>query len=348
MQQITEGQTNEPVREEGSEESNPSEIYVIPKGIPDELSHEWRVLHPFELPGVRFPMDNTPPNQRRLAENDALVELIQTTKYLEDTLTWGQRDYQLYPPRYGDPFYRGRGRGRGRERREWINERVVERSNGGLGRESSRGNGREINQVHMISPQQDRQKEEWSVPPNTERREDGMERRESSRAPPTSLPIKNRSFTDWSSLDSPTIRTSPQNAAVQDTEHDINQPDNQTVQLGSEPAHVEVTGNTLSDDVTTFSTHQQPNQMGTNTSDIEVRSQRDGARVIDSSTDEEILMYNRNVQIPVSHSNLSLSRHDVELLSGSHIRTQATRRTEMIPQLDGPYQFVLEKESQRM
>ena len=42
-------------------------------------------------------MDNTPPNQRRLAENNPLVELIQTTKYLEDTPMWGQRDYQLYP-----------------------------------------------------------------------------------------------------------------------------------------------------------------------------------------------------------------------------------------------------------
>ena len=42
-------------------------------------------------------MDATPPNERRLAENDALVELIQTTEYLGDTPTWGQRDYQLYP-----------------------------------------------------------------------------------------------------------------------------------------------------------------------------------------------------------------------------------------------------------
>ena len=32
-----------------------------------------RVFHPFELPGVRLPMDSTPPNQRKLAENDALV-----------------------------------------------------------------------------------------------------------------------------------------------------------------------------------------------------------------------------------------------------------------------------------
>ena len=67
MQQITEGQTNEPAREEDSDESNPSEINVTPKEIPDELGHEWRVLDPFELPGVRFPMDSTPPNQKEVS-----------------------------------------------------------------------------------------------------------------------------------------------------------------------------------------------------------------------------------------------------------------------------------------
>ena len=93
MQQITEGQT----REGDSDESNSSDGNITSEEIPDELGHEWRVLHPFELPGVRFPMDSTPPNQRRLAENDALVELIQTTKYLDDVPMWGQRDYRLYP-----------------------------------------------------------------------------------------------------------------------------------------------------------------------------------------------------------------------------------------------------------
>ena len=115
MQQFTEGQTNKPRREDGSSsESNTSIVETLPENIPDELGHEWRVLHPFDLPGVRFPTDTTPSNQRRLAENDALVELIQTTEYLDDVPTWGQRDYQLYPPQYGDPFYRGRGRGKGR------------------------------------------------------------------------------------------------------------------------------------------------------------------------------------------------------------------------------------------
>ena len=95
---VTEGQINEPRREDArSSESNTSAIETLPEEIPDELGREWRVLHPFELPGVRFPMESTPPNQRRLAENDALVELIQTTEYLDDVPTWGQRDYRLYP-----------------------------------------------------------------------------------------------------------------------------------------------------------------------------------------------------------------------------------------------------------
>ena len=98
VQCISEGQINEPFREgTGSAESSSTEPYLLAEGIPEELGHEWRVLHPFEILGVRFPTNNTPPNQRRLIENDALVELIKTTEYLEDTPTWGQRDYQLYP-----------------------------------------------------------------------------------------------------------------------------------------------------------------------------------------------------------------------------------------------------------
>ena len=133
MRQLTEGQTNEPRREDvSSSESNTSIVETLPGDIPDELGHEWRVLHQFDLPGVRFPTDTMPPNYRRLAENNALVELIQTTEYLDDVPTWGQQDYRLYPPWYGDPFYRGRGRGRGR--REWLQERQIDRPNGGFRR----------------------------------------------------------------------------------------------------------------------------------------------------------------------------------------------------------------------
>ena len=156
VQCVSEGQINEPTREgEDSGESNPSEPYVLVEGIPDELGCKWRVLHPFEIPGVRFPTDNTPPNQRRLAENDALVELIETTEYLKDTPTWGQRDYRLYSPRYGDPFFRrrGRGRGRGRGRRDWLSERPFEReTSGGSGRGFFHGNGRSaVREAHWTT-----------------------------------------------------------------------------------------------------------------------------------------------------------------------------------------------------
>ena len=98
MQQLTKGQINEHRRKDASSsESNTSVVETLLEDIPDELGHEWSVLHPFELPGVRFPTDTMPPNQRRLAENDALVELIHTTEYLDDVPTWGQRDYRLYP-----------------------------------------------------------------------------------------------------------------------------------------------------------------------------------------------------------------------------------------------------------
>ena len=108
---------------------------LVEEEVPENLDCEWRVLHPFGLPGVRHPTDATPPNQRRLAENDALVELIQTTEYLEDIPLWGQRDCWLYPPRYGDPFSRERGRGMGRGRREMMSERPHERdSTQGFGR----------------------------------------------------------------------------------------------------------------------------------------------------------------------------------------------------------------------
>ena len=200
---ISEGQINEPTQEDtNSVESSLTESYVLAEGIPEELGCEWRVLHPFEIPGVRFPTDNTPPNQRRLAENDALVELIQTTEYLEDTPTWGQRYYWLYPPQYGDPFYRGGGRGRGRGRWQWLSERPLERSNGGFGRgfchRNGRGTGGNTCQITSERDQQDRQEEEWLLPTSVETREEGISIRQESphRTPPTPTPSKDRLFTD--------------------------------------------------------------------------------------------------------------------------------------------------------
>ena len=48
MQQTAEGQINVPRREDASSsESNTSAVETLPEDIPDELGHEWRVLHPF-------------------------------------------------------------------------------------------------------------------------------------------------------------------------------------------------------------------------------------------------------------------------------------------------------------
>ena len=67
MQQLTEGQINEPRREDdSSSESNTSTIEMLPEDISDELGCEWRVLHPFELPGVRFLMDTMPPKSKKV------------------------------------------------------------------------------------------------------------------------------------------------------------------------------------------------------------------------------------------------------------------------------------------
>ena len=193
MQQLTEGQTTEPRRErDSSNESLETMEEAIPGDIPDELGCEWRVLHPFDLPGVRFPNDTTPSNQRCLAENDALVELIQMTEYLDDVPTWGHRDYQLYPPHYGDPFYRGRGRGRGRGnrgRREWIQERQMERPSGNSNRGNGQDNGvRPRGATSTSVPQTNRQDDEWSMPLTTERRE-GTGRQQVTQASPLVAPL---------------------------------------------------------------------------------------------------------------------------------------------------------------
>ena len=178
IQRISEGQIDRQPQDEDSEENDTLEPLVI-EGLPDELGPEWRVLHPFEIPGVRNPTEDTPSNHRRLAENDTLVELIQTAEYLEDAPSWEQR--RFYPPRYGDPYYRGCGRGCGRGRgrgRGWLSEENTERdTGGGRGRFNSCGNGRNG---------QDRN----GFPPSS-RRDIRLE------LPPEPEPSR---FTDWSSI----------------------------------------------------------------------------------------------------------------------------------------------------
>ena len=65
VQCISEGQINEPNQEDiHSTESSATETSVLAERVPEELGQEWRILHAFEIPGVRFPTDATPPQSK--------------------------------------------------------------------------------------------------------------------------------------------------------------------------------------------------------------------------------------------------------------------------------------------
>ena len=85
--------------------------------------------------------------------------------------------------------------------------------------------------------------------------------------------------------------------------------------------------------------------VGINTSDIEVTSQRDRAEIIESDDDNVWISCphvkvmsptDTNEQVPVLHINLSTSRHEPESTRDSCISTYDTGTRETIPQLDGP------------
>ena len=51
----------------------------------------WKIHHPYDIPGVRRPTMDTPDNLQRLAESEALVESLQTMKYLTEFPTLEER-----------------------------------------------------------------------------------------------------------------------------------------------------------------------------------------------------------------------------------------------------------------
>ena len=96
-------------------------------------------------------------------------------------------------------------------------------------------------------------------------------------------------------------------------------------------ARNEIMENILSDVLTVPSTHRQPNQVDTrfidretNTSEVELRSQREETRINILSD------YSRDVQMPTSCSGIS--SHEMDIIGGSPVRPCVTD----IPQLDGP------------
>ena len=150
--------------------------------------------------------------------------------------------------------------------------------------------------------------------------------------PPAPPPTEDRLFTDWSSIDSPRERASQCNVSARSVEPNITQTDNQVDQSRLESARNEAMGNTLSDVMTVPSTHQQLSQVGTrlidretNTSEIELRTQREETRINILSS------HDRDVQMPTSHSGIS--SHETNIIGGSPVRTHTT---DIIPQLDGP------------
>ena len=107
---------------------------------------------------------------------------------------------------------------------------------------------------------------------------------------------------------------------------------NQTEQPVIELAGNEERGNTLSDVMTIPSTHQQLNQVGTryvdretNTSEIEVRPQREETRT------DIMYSHDRDEHMPISCD--SLSSHETDIVRGSPLRP---RITNIMLQLDGP------------
>ena len=148
----------------------------------------------------------------------------------------------------------------------------------------------------------------------------------------------------------------PQCVPVGETVPDINQPANQTTQPGSEQTQIGVTGNALQDDtiVSPPGTHRQLDElgvrmmdMGTNTSDIEVRPHRDGARVLTSDANAQTSLPIIDVMLPsgggdqiaMPQINLSILGYGPKSLRDSHIRIpmlQGPKKVQYIPQLDGP------------
>ena len=172
------------------------------------------------------------------------------------------------------------------------------------------------------------------MPTNVERRENEIERHETSQAPPPNVPppMDDRLFTDWSSIDSPRERVSQCNQSARSVEPNITQSVNQTEQPTVDPAGNEAMGNTLSDVMTIPSAHQQLSQVGTrfvdretNTSEVEVRPQREETRT------DIMYSHSRDVQMPTSCG--SLSSHETDIIGGSPIRPCVT---DIMPQLDGP------------
>ena len=153
-------------------------------------------------------------------------------------------------------------------------------------------------------------------------------------------------------MESPHVRTSPQSVSIRE-KGQINQPDNQTTQPGSEPAQIGAMGNALHDNISSPRNCRQPDEvgvrmmdMGTNTSDVEARPHRDGTRVVTLDANIQTPLPIVDVMIPMGGEdhialpqiNLSISGYGLNLLIDSQLGSSDVRAQEIsiLPQVDGP------------
>ena len=113
--------------------------------------------------------------------------------------------------------------------------------------------------------------------------------------------MEERLFTDWSSIDSPREGVSQCNQSARSVEPNITMIQTEQPTIGPEDS--EVLRHILSDVTTTPSTRIQLSQVGarfvdreTNTSEVEVRPQREEIRIDIKYTHSKV------VQVPTSHS----------------------------------------------
>ena len=149
------------------------------------------------------------------------------------------------------------------------------------------------------------------------------------------------------------MRTSPHDAPNRGIEQSANQPDQWATQSGSVPTREEAAREHSQEEVIISPRIcQKPDEqsvqtidMGTNTLNIEARSQRDGIRTALESNMQAtqpivdvIPPAGMNEQIQFPDMNISISEYDSEILRGSHARPQEPGMQESLakPQLDGP------------
>ena len=159
-------------------------------------------------------------------------------------------------------------------------------------------------------------------------------RQEPQGIPPAPSPSR---FTDWSSLGSPHVRTSPHGTPNREIEQGASQPDQWTTQSGSVPNREEAARDHSQEEVIIPPRIcQQPDEQsaqmidtGTNMMNIEARTQSDGIRTVRESNVQVtqspvnvIPLTGLSEQIQVLNVNTSISENDSETLRGSHVRSQ--------------------------